>query len=171
MKQFIALLLCCLLLAGCAAAPADTTAAPETTAATQPSAPAPTTEAPVTVPQPMDLVGTWNFSYSEIEGDTNTTGTSTVVISGESPETLTITYQDPSFPEENFSGKALKLDARELYPGCGNDAWVMDVDHVGAIGNTTYDLTLLADGTLAFCFNFTVDGMPMASYQFFTRAD
>ena len=118
---------------------------------------------------PMGLVGTWEFAYTEIEGEIVEDGSATITIYGDDAENLVITYRDHLFPDESFTEKALILDMRPMYYGCGNEEWVMDVDYIGAIGNTHYAITLMEDGTLCIQNRFTIEDMPMVSYQWFTR--
>ena len=131
----------------------------------------PTEPEEVSMLDPMEVVGTWEFSYSEVEGYITQDGSSTIIISGDSVENLTITFRDHDYPDEDFTDKALILDMRPMYYGCGNENWVLDVDYVGQIGDTTYAITLLEDGTLVKQNMFTIDGMPMVSYQWFVRGE
>ena len=180
MKYWILLLILCLslcLFAGCSShhnPPTETITQAPTEALTEAPTETPT-EAPTQAPTepgvlPMELVGTWEFIYTEIEGEIVEDGSATVTIYGEDENNLYITFRDHLFPDEDFQDKALILDMREMYTDCGNDQWVMDVDYVGAIGNTQYTITLLADGTLVKQNQFTVDDMPMVSYQFFRKS-
>lgn len=175
---FILCLACCLAACG-ETEPVQTppaTTAPTTAPATAPTTvptTAPTTvptavatEAPVTVPQIMDLVGSWQRASTEAEGDRVTNTNATVVISGDTEDSLTVTYTDTEFPDTNFSKEALTVKNGELYPDCGNDSWYLET---AAIDKFTYCLTLLEDGTLLIQCNFSFDGMSMSSYQWFSR--
>lgn len=182
----IILCLCLFLFAACANTentPTDppvqvTTAAPtEPVAETEPiTEPAtdPVTE-PVTEPEngldPMGLVGSWEFAYTEIEGEIVEDGSATIIISGDDVNSLTITLRDHLYPDESFTEKAMIFDEREMYVGCGNEEWVMDVDYVGDIGNTEYTVTLTAEDTLLIQYCFTIEDMPMVSYRWFTRSE
>lgn len=149
-------------------APIESTAA--TTEATEATTEA-TTEPAVTGPQVLDLVGTWEFSHTLVEGETVTDGNATVTVTGEFIDTLKITYVDHDFPDETFRDKALSLRNEAVYTDCPNGEWCMDVDHIGQIGDTRYTVTLLPDDMLLMQFSFTVDGAPMVSYRFFTRSN
>lgn len=167
------------ILAGCREqAPAKTNAptAPETTQAAIPeTTEAPTeesTEAPteptVTAIDPMALVGQWERTQIEVEGYMEENTDAVITIEGDSSEALFISYTDLMFPEEGFSLKALMLDQREMYYGCGNDQWVMDVDYIGPY-DTEYTVTLLEDGRLLKQNYFLIDGAPMVSYEYFSK--
>lgn len=154
-------------------APSVTTT-PETTAeTTEVPTEAPTqapTEAPTTVPsgpQPMDLVGSWQRTHTEVEGDRNKNTKATITVSGDSETSLTITYKDKEFSDSNFKNKSLTIQEGELYTGCGNDLWYADVS---STGKESYSLTLLEDGTLMLQCTFDFDGMPMVSTQWFARS-
>lgn len=175
MKKLCIFLILCLLLTCLAACEEVTPTEPQTPVqSTEPptepptDAPteAPTTEPPVTGPQPMELVGSWQRAYTEVEGDRNENTRATITISGDSETGLIITYKDQDFPDDNFTDKAMTLQSGELYPTCGNSQWYLQADPVD---NYTYCLTLLEDGTLLLQCGFDYDGMPMVSYQWFTR--
>jgi len=156
------------------AAPTEASKAP-TEAPTQTPTEAPA-EAPTEAPtepdiDPMDIVGTWDFAYTEIEGDTVTDGDATLTISGTDIQSLRITFEDAYYPDESFTDKTLRIETHPMYEGCGNDEWVMLVDYVGIIGNTQYAITLLENGMLLMQYSFTIEDMPMVSYQYFTRSE
>lgn len=120
-----------------------------------------------------ELAGTWQMTRTEVEGDVNEVapGVHTLTIVQESEDTYRISCKDTQFPDSNYSDKLLSIIQGEtLYPGCGNDAWLGRIDHVG-MGNTTYALTLLENGELLMQNRWTMDGSPMVSYAWFTRAD
>ena len=169
-------------LAGCSALrpflpaapqPAETTRAVETTGV-EPTTAEPTTEAPPeedTVPPGYDhtaLAATWVRTGTEVEGDIKTGGDCTVVITMEDDGTYRITYTDRNFPDGNYSDKLLTVVEAPLYEGCGNDRWMATVDHVSP-PNITHALTIRDDCTLVLQNSFTFDGMPMVSYEYFTR--
>lgn len=171
MKKLIVMLIVCLMLAACEkapAAPTQATAAPTqaTTAPTQ--APTEATEPTVAGVQPMELVGSWQRTYSEVEGDRNKNTKATVTIAGDTEESLVITYKDKEFPDDNFKNKAITCKQGALYPDCGNDDWYADV---AATGKYSYSLTLLPDGSLLLQCGFDYDGQPMVSYQWFARSE
>ena len=177
MKQFIALLLCSLLLTGCSfvllpGASESETAAPTTTAAPETTA-APTAEAPTetTVPPGYHhtaLAGTWKCTGTEVEGDTNGGGDRTIVITAVGDGTYLITYTDPNFPDYSFTDKPLRILEEPLYEGCGNDRWMGTVDYTSP-RNETYTVTIRDDATLIKRNSYTFDGMPMVSHEFFER--
>jgi len=171
MKKLVFLLALCLFLSACANTRPPATEPGSSTPTTEVSTQAPT-QVTITAPagpQPMDLVGTWKFLYTEIEGEQVYEGNSILTVQGAAPDELTVTYRDPNFPGEDFADKALSLEQEPVFPGCGNEQWRMAVDLMGAVGNTRYTLTLLPDGKLMLQFRFTVEDMPMVSYQFFTK--
>ena len=126
------------------------------------------TEPPVTGPQPMDLVGTWKRTHTEVEGDKNKNTKATLTISGKSADKLTATYKDKEFPSDNFKNKALTVKDGELYSGCGNSKWFAEM---AGTGKYQYSLTLLEDGTLLMQCYFEIDGAPMVSTQWFARSE
>lgn len=167
------------ILAGCGEqtpAKTDAPTAPETTQAAPPeTTEAPTeesTEAPtgptVTAIDPMALVGQWERTLIEVEGYMEENTDAVITIEGDSPEALFISYTDLMFPEEGFPHKALVMDQREMYYGCGNDQWVMDVDYIGPY-DTEYTVTLLEDGRLLKQNYFLIDGAPTVSYEYFAK--
>lgn len=153
-----------------AAATEAPTEAP-TVAPTEAPTEAPTvapTEPPVTGPQPMDLVGTWKRTHTEVEGDKNKNTKATLTISGKSADKLTATYKDKEFPSDNFKSKALTVKEGALYADCDNSQWFAAV---AGTGKYQYSLTLLTDGTLLMQCYFEVDGAPMVSTQWFARSE
>lgn len=160
-----------LTLCACHAAPPSVIADTTTVAPTETPTAAPTqvTQAPIepSAPalQPMDLVGSWQRVYSEIEGDRVDNTNATITIAGDAEDRLTITYHDKEFPDTDFREKALRIRPSELYTDCGND-WVADVADTG---KDAYSLTLLEDGTLVLQCGFDYDGQPMVSYQWFAH--
>lgn len=122
-------------------------------------------------PEPMEMVGTWERFRTEFEGyQEDTSGTCTLVITGESEQTLMISYADKEYPDSNYQNKTLTVRQGQVYNGCGNSLWLADVDHVGQY-DTTYCVTLLEDGTLLLQNYWEVDGSMNASYAWFRRAD
>lgn len=179
MKKLIVLLVLCLMLAACENAPAappqtDPTAptqasqtpTQETTASTQ--APTEETQPAVTGGQPMELVGSWQRTHSEVEGDRNKNTKATITITGDTENSLVITYKDQEFPDDSFKNKALTCKQGALYPDCGNDQWFADV---ASTGSYSYSLTLLPDGALLLQCGFDFDGQLMVSYQWFARSE
>ena len=157
------------LLAGCGELFPAQTAAPTTQVV-----PTSTTEAPPeedTVPPGYDhsaLAATWVRTGTEAEGDVNTGGNCTVVITAADDGTYRITYTDQDFPESNYADKAVQILDQSLYEGCGNDRWMGTVDHVSQ-PNITHALTIRDNCMLIIQNSFSIDGMPMVSYEYFTR--
>lgn len=180
MKQIAWILIACLLLTGIAGC-ADTNVPEKTPAATQTPTSAPTeataaatteattavTEPAATGVQPGELAGVWQRTHTEVEGDRNKNTKATLTITGDTEQSLRITYKDKEFPDTNFKDKALTVKQGALYPDCGNDRWFADV---APTGKYSYSLTLLEDGTLLLRCSFDFDGQPMVSYQWFARS-
>lgn len=137
---------------------------PDTQMTTEPTTEAPTQPAGVSY---MELPGTWQRTYAEVEGEKNENTGCTVVITGESEESLMLSYTDQEVPLSN--GKELYLELREgpLYYECGNDQW----HFTASTGEYEYKLTLLQDDTLLLQLVFQVDGAPMVSTQWFVRSE
>ena len=81
-----------------------------------------------------------------------------------------MSYTSREFPNNNFKNELLIFDNREMYYGCGNDAWVGDLDYVGP-WDTTYTFTLTVDDVLIKQNHFLVDGAPAVSYEYFRRSE
>ena len=126
----------------------------------------------LTAPDPTEMVGSWVRVLSEFEGfaEEDTSGNRTLVITGDSKNTLTISCTDRERPESNYTDKALHVIQGEMYWNCGNSMWLADVDHVGP-WDTTYAITLLEDGRLLLQNYWEVDGAPSVSYEWYERAD
>lgn len=175
MKKCIVLLAVLFLLTGCTA-PAKTPTEPAVTPAvttlpTEPSS-APTEPAPEQIPI-MDLVGTWEQVWAEVEGDRNEVdpGRYLLQITGENENSLSASYLSLDYPDKNYTDKALIPDAREMYPGCGNDSWVVDLDYTDPF-DTTYTMTLLESGELMVQSHFFYDQtIPVVSYACFARSE
>lgn len=125
------------------------------------------------VPATMDLVGTWELAWTEVEGDRTEAdpGTETIVITEGSSETsFRITRTNNVFPEENFSDKELAVYYEALYEGCDNDVWMAYVGYMG-VYDTLYSLTILQSGELLLQSYWEFDGMPMVSNAWYCRVD
>ena len=112
-----------------------------------------------------NLVGTWEQTWAEVEGDRNeiAPGVCTIVITPDEAGFFRFTYTNKDFPEENIQDRELIVAPGELYPGCSNDQWVGKVtEESGDI--LCYTLTLLEDGTLLLQLYWEMDGIPAASY-------
>jgi hypothetical protein len=130
------------------------------------------TEKSLNAPEPLKMVGIWERFMWEADGyqEEDTSGLCTIVIAGETENTLTISYADRERPDFNYQDKALDVQQGEMYMGCGNSLWVAEVDHVGP-WDTTYTVTLLEDGTLLVQNYFELDGAPAVSYEWYRRAE
>lgn len=123
--------------------------------------------------QPIDstaLIGTWDLTWTEIEGDQNKAepGTCTIEITPVEMDTFRFTYTSTDYPEENVQDRELLVVPGELYPGCSNDQWIAEVTEED--GDTVqYALTLLADGTLLLQTYWEMDGMPWISYGWYEK--
>ena len=124
------------------------------------------------VPDPVEMVGTWKRVRMEFEGygEEDTSGNCTIVITGETEDTLAISYTDRERPESNYQNKTLDIRQGQIYWGCGNSLWLAEVDHVGH-WDTTYTVTLLEDGTLLLQNYWEMDGAPAVSYAWYRRTE
>ena len=123
--------------------------------------------------EPVDMVGTWELAWTETEGywEEVDDSATTLVVSGESEEDLTITFIDGEFPDANFQEKALTVVNEEMYYECGNDRWLANVDYVDDYG-TSFAVTLLDDGTLLMRLFWEIDdGIPMVAYRGFMKSE
>lgn len=127
-----------------------------------------TDETPVTGPQPAQLAGTWQRTHTEVEGDRNKNTKATITITGDTADSLVITYKDKEFPDDNFKDKKLTVKEGELYYDCENGSWYAEVASTGKYG---YCLTLLPDGSLLLQCSFEFDGYPMVGYQWFAKSE
>ena len=164
------------MLAGCGdTAPVPTvepTAVPTETP-TQASTEAPT-EIPVEVTeeitQPeipaMDLVGVWQRTHTEAEGDRMQNNNATVTISGTDADSLAFSFEDWETPNFNAEEAALQICQGQLFTDCGNDTWYAEA----ASGSYSYCVTILEDNTLLLQLTFDFDGQPMVSTQWFARS-
>jgi hypothetical protein len=123
-------------------------------------------------PEPVEMVGVWELAWTEIEGDRNEAkpGECTIEILSSASAGLMMSYTSRDFPDKNFEYELLIMDEREMYFGCGNHAWVADLDYVGP-WDTTYTVTLSAEDILIKQNYFLVDGAPTVSYEYFCRVE
>ena len=121
-------------------------------------------------PDPMEMVGSWQRLYYEVEGyrENSEPGEVTLAIEGDSEEFLTISYTRKAFPDSGYTNQSLVVAPREMFDGCGNSRWVADVQHQGN-DETTWTVTLLSDGQLLLQTFWIMDGTPMVSYEWFAR--
>ena len=121
-------------------------------------------------PEPMDLIGSWELAWTEVEGDRSDEeqGTRWIEIYTAASGDLFMSYGSEAFPDNDFYNELLMLDMREMHTLCGNDEWVADVDYVGP-WDTTYTVTLTADDILIKQNYFLLDGAPSVSYEYFRR--
>lgn len=119
----------------------------------------------------LDMAGTWERVWSEVEGDRTEAapGSCTVLIETDGTGFFWISYNDRDFPETNFTDCELIIVPGELYPGCGNDQWIAEVHNPGD-DSGSYALTLLPDGSLLMQFSWYMDGIPMVSYSGYQKA-
>ncbi len=123
-------------------------------------------------PDPMDMTGTWELVWTEIEGyrEEAESNTCFLEITTDYEGLYWISYNDYAFPDENYENKELVVFPFEMYYGCGNDQWSATVNHTGKFG-TEYSLTLLFNDTLLLQRYWEVDGAPMVSYASYRRVE
>ena len=157
------LLLAVLLLCGCTAflqvKPTQISSPEQLTPSTESTEPPPEL-------QPAALVGTWQSTYSEVEGDRRENTAITLVILGDFGGNLTMTYTDREFTPNNLQDLPLTVMKGEMYYGCENGNWYAETP---LIGLDIYRVTLLDENTLLLQCYFEVDGHPMVSYLWFVR--
>jgi hypothetical protein len=122
-------------------------------------------------PEPVEMLGDWEMAWTEVEGDRQEAepGTCTIEILMSASSGMLMSYTSRELPHHNFENELLTFDERELHYGCGNDAWVADLDYVGP-WNTTYAFTLTAEDILIKQNYYLLDGAPTVSYEYFRRA-
>jgi hypothetical protein len=106
----------------------------------------------------------------EDDWDYSRAGTSTSTVTADPSDRLYMSFRDETLPDFGFTNRELSIEPGEIYTGCGNDKWYARVDHTGPFG-TTYKVTVLDDGTLILQQFWYVDGCPMVSYAWYTRAE
>jgi len=119
---------------------------------------------------PIEMVGTWELAWTEVEGDRNEAapGGCTVEITTDGMGFFWISYSDRNYPDDNFSDAELLVSSGELYSDCGNNQWFAEV--YGASDDLIhYAVTLLDDGTLLMQYSWEMDGMPMVSYGWYQK--
>ena len=117
------------------------------------------------------MLGLWELAWTEVEGERIEAepGACTVEIFMSASNGFLMSYTSREFPHNDFENEPLIFDERELHYGCGNDAWVADLDHVGP-WDTTYAFTLTVDDILIKQNYYLLDGAPTVSYEYFSRA-
>ena len=118
-----------------------------------------------------ELVGTWELTWTEVEGDRNEAapGRCTIEITLDEAGCFRFTYSDRDFPEENIRDRELTVVPGELYPGCGNNQWIAEVTEESGDA-VQYALTLLADSSLLVQTYWEMEGMSWISYGWYMQA-
>lgn len=113
----------------------------------------------------IEMVGTWELAWTEVEGDRveSPPGSSTIEIAADDMGLFFLSYWDRNYPDDNFSDRELLVSTGELYPDCGNNQWFAEVYGVSD-ELIHYAVTLLDDGTLLMQYSWEMDGVPMVSY-------
>ena len=121
-------------------------------------------------PDPMGMVGTWELSWTEVEGYRNEAepGKCILEITLDDNGLYRISYTDNEFPDWSYYDKELVVFPFALYYGCENEWWSATVNYTG-MGGTEYKLTLLEDGTLLLQNYWEVDGAPMVGYALYQK--
>ena len=119
---------------------------------------------------PIEMVGTWELTWTEVEGDRVESAPSgcTVEITTDGMGFFWISYADKNYPDDNFSDRELLISTGELYPDCGNNQWFAEV-YEASDDLIHYAVTLLDDGTLLMQYSWEMDGMPMVSYGWYKK--
>jgi len=125
---------------------------------------------PPVAPEPVEMLGWWELAWTEVEGERIEAepAACTVGIRMSASSGFLMSYFSREFPHNNFENESLTIDNREMYYGCGNDAWVGDLDYVGP-WDTTYSVTLTSDDTLIKRNYYLLDGAPTVSHEYFWR--
>ena len=119
---------------------------------------------------PIEMVGTWELAWTEVEGDRNEAapGGCTVEITTDGTGFFWISYSDRNYPDDNFSDAELLVSPGELYSDCGNNQWYAEV-YTESDELIHYAVTLLDDGTLLMQYSWEMDGIPMISYGWYKK--
>lgn len=120
----------------------------------------------------LGMEGSWRLAWTEVEGyrDTDAAGSRHIEITLDDEGVYRLSYINDEFSDWSFYDKELIVTDGEMYPGCGNDQWIAEVNYIGNYG-TEYYVTLLDDGTLLVQQYFTVDGAPAVGYECFERTN
>ena len=122
------------------------------------------------IPDPLELVGTWELGWTEVEGDIQGAepGSQIIEITTDYEGHYQVSYTNNEFPDRSFYSKDMAIIDDELYYGCGNNQWYATVDHIG-FGNTEYSLTLLPEGTLLLRQYWELEGFRSVAHGWYTR--
>ena len=119
---------------------------------------------------PIEMVGTWELTWTEVEGDRVESAPSSCIV-----EIITdgmgffwLSYKDKNFPEDNFTDRELLVSPGELYSECGNNQWIAEV-YAASDERIHYAVTLLDDGSLLMQYSWEMDGMPWVSYGWYKK--
>lgn len=120
--------------------------------------------------QPMDLIGTWERTQTEVDGYTEESPAGEVMIriTGTTESDLRIDYEDTQSAYRSFDDRAIFIMPDEDFMGVGEVEWIGQINFTGESANDSYMLALV-DGELIMRHIFTVDGTPCASYETFRR--
>lgn len=126
---------------------------------------------PVT-PDPIEMAGTWELAWTEVEGDRNEAapGLQIIDIKTDYEGLYWISYQNNLDPAWNYHNKELVVFPFALYYGCGNNEWSATVNYTG-INDTGYAVTLLDYQTLLVQSSWEMDGAPMVGYEWYRRVE
>ena len=122
------------------------------------------------IPDSLEMVGTWELGWTEVEGDIQGAepGSQIIEITTDYEGHYQISYTNNEFPDRSFYYKDLTIIDGELYYGCGNNQWYATVDHVG-FGGMEYSLTLLPEGTLLLRNYWDLEGFRNVAHGWYTR--
>jgi len=117
---------------------------------------------------PDNMVGIWERTYTEVEGDRRASepGECTIEITGSKDTQLVIAYTVANAPDWSYSDVWLFVMPGEWthFEDC---QWKAMVNYSAL--ETSHDISLLPDGTLQMVNYYTVDDIPMISYEWFQR--
>lgn len=120
---------------------------------------------------PLDLIGTWERTQTEVDGDVVETPAGQVIlqITGSNEADLRAAYRDAEFPDDNYSDKALYILTDGDTMGFGHVEWIAQLDHTGRFGQE-FALAIVDDALVIRSY-FTVDGAPGVSYATFRKVN
>ena len=122
------------------------------------------------MPTPLEMVGTWELGWTEVDGYINGAelGSQIIEITTDYQGHYQISYTNNEFPKQSFACKDMEIIYDELYYGCENNQWYAKVDHIGSHG-MEYSLTLLPEGTLLLRNYWEQEGFRTAAHDWYTR--